>query len=280
MIRIVTDSTSDLSPQLIEEHQIEIIPLNVIINGTTYADGVEISKEQFYHHLQNSKDLPTTSQPSPAMFRDRFQQILDNGDDIYYVGLASTLSGTMQAAKIARNLLDEPERVTIFDTLNVAFAQGLLAMEAAKLAKAGKNPDEITAALTALRAREHVVIHLASLDNIRRSGRINNLSYLFGSLLNIKPILMIDNEGVVQVYERARGKKNAHAAMLRYLQEFVPDENYVLGVGHTTEPEKADAIRAELAELGIHNTVSFEISGVIGAHAGYGAIGFIYFARS
>ncbi|MGZ4031847.1 MAG: DegV family protein, partial [Tumebacillaceae bacterium] len=227
MIRIVTDSTSDLSPQLIEEHQIEIIPLNVIINGTTYADGVEISKEQFYHHLQNSKDLPTTSQPSPAMFRDRFQQILDNGDDIYYVGLASTLSGTMQAAKIARNLLDEPERVTIFDTLNVAFAQGLLAMEAAKLAKAGKNADEITATLTALRAREHVVIHLASLDNIRRSGRINNLSYLFGSLLNIKPILMIDNEGVVQVYERARGKKNAQAAMLRYLQEFVPDENYV-----------------------------------------------------
>ncbi|MGZ6503134.1 MAG: DegV family protein, partial [Tumebacillaceae bacterium] len=276
----VTDSTSDLSPQLIEEHQIEIIPLNVIINGTTYADGVEISKEQFYHHLQNSKDLPTTSQPSPAMFRDRFQQILDNGDDIYYVGLASTLSGTMQAAKIARNLLDEPERVTIFDTLNVAFAQGLLAMEAAKLVKAGKNADEITATLTALRAREHVVIHLASLDNIRRSGRINNLAYLFGSLLNIKPILMIDNEGVVQVYERARGKKNAHAAMLRYLQEFVPDENYVLGVGHTTEPEKADAIRAELAELGIHNTVSFEISGVIGAHAGYGAIGFIYFARS
>jgi fatty acid-binding protein DegV len=91
---------------------------------------------------------------------------------------------------------------------------------------------------------------------------------------------MIDNEGVVQVYERARGKKNAHAATLRYLAEFPPDPNYMLGVGHTAEPEKAEAIREELAAMGIHNTVSFEISGVIGTHAGYGAIGLIYFARS
>lgn len=280
MIQIITDSTADLLNSMLAVHPIEIVPLHVIIDGNTYADGIELTKEQFYGQLRASKELPTTSQPSPAHLRERFQRVLDRGHDVYYVGVASTLSGTIQAAKIARTMVSEPERVTIFDSLTVAFAQGMLAFEAANLASAGHTAEEITTALTELRARQKVVINLATLENVRRSGRINNLSYLFGSLLSIKPILMIDEAGVVQVYEKVRGAKNANAAMLRFLQEYPVDERYALGIGHTCEPNRAETVRLQLDTIGIRHTMPFEISGVIGTHAGLGAIGLIYFARA
>lgn len=279
MIRIVTDSTSDLTESMFTRYGIEVVPLNVIFEGTAYADGVELNKEQFYERMASSKALPTTSQPSPAVMRERFQRVLDAGDDVYYVGLASTLSGTIQSAKIARDLVSDPERVTIFDTLNVAIGQGMLAMEAAKMAADGKMPAEITAVLTELRAREKLVFSVAHLDNLRKSGRINNLSFLFGSLLSIKPIMMLDNDGVVQVYEKARGKKNAHLSLLRHLEEFPPDPAYTLYVVHAHDPERAKELEATIHEKGFTNTEIIYLSGVIGAHVGEGTRGMFYFAQ-
>ncbi|MCX7571470.1 DegV family protein [Tumebacillus sp. DT12] len=280
MIRIVTDSTSDLTVSMIEQYGIEVVPLNVIFEGTAYADGVELSKEQFYERMAASKTLPTTSQPSPALMRERFQKVLDAGNDVYYVGLSSSLSGTMQSAKIARDLVSDPERVTIFDSLNVAIGQGMLAMEAAKMANDGKTPAEITAVLTELRNREKLVFSVAHLDNLRKSGRINNLSFLFGSLLSIKPIMMLDIKGVVQVYEKARGKKNALLALMRHLEEFPPDPDYTLYVVHAHVPEQAQELEAAVREkTGMTNTQIIYLSGVIGAHVGEGTTGMFYFAK-
>lgn len=280
MLRIVTDSTSDLTSSMVTEYGIDIVPLNVIFEGTTYADGVEISKAEFYEKMAASKTLPTTSQPSPALMRERFQKILDAGDDVYYVGLASTLSGTVQSAKIGRDMVTQPERVTIFDTLNVSFGQGVLALEAAKMAREGKNAEEITARLQDLRKRSQLVFSVATLDNLRKSGRINNLAFLFGSLLAIKPILMLDTEGVVQQYDKVRGKKNALATVLRYVQEHQPDPDLIFGIGHVAAPEQAVELQALLHEQGVTNTAIIEISGVVGTHVGAGTTGLLYVAKS
>ncbi|WP_157721967.1 DegV family protein [Tumebacillus avium] len=280
MLRIVTDSTSDLTSSMVAEYGIDIVPLNVIFEGTTYADGIEISKAEFYEKMAASKTLPTTSQPSPALMRDRFQKILDAGDDVYYVGLASTLSGTVQSARIGRDMVTNPERVTIFDTLNVSFGQGVLALEAAKLAREGKNAQEITARLQDLRKRSQLVFSVAQLDNLRKSGRINNLAFLFGSLLAIKPILMLDREGVVQQYDKVRGKKNALATVLRYVQEHQPDPELIFGIGHVAAPEQALELQTLLHEQGVTNTAIIEICGVVGAHVGAGTTGLLYVAQS
>lgn len=279
MLRILTDSTSDLNTNLVQENSIEIIPLNVIFGNETYAEGVDITMEQFYEKLASVKQLPTTSQPSPAVMQKRFQRILDAGDDVFYVGLSSVLSGTVQSARIGRDMTDAPERVTIFDTLSVSFGQGLFALTAAKLAREGKSAAEIHAALTDLRDRSHIVFSVGGLDNLRRSGRINNLSFLFGSLLNIKPIMMLDRESVVQVYDKARGKKNARKSLLRYLEEHPPDPNYPFGLGHANDPEQAEEFRQELQAMGYSNIEVTYIGSVVGTHVGPGTIGFLYIAQ-
>ncbi|HEU4964346.1 MAG TPA: DegV family protein [Bacilli bacterium] len=279
MLRIVTDSTSDLTAALAAESGVELIPLHVIIGGKTYAEGVDLSKEQFYERLAVSKELPSTSQPSPAVMQKYFQRYLDAGDDVIYIGVSSRFSGTLQAARIGRDLVSEPERVTIYDSMSVSYGQGLLALHAAKLAREGKTPAEITAALDDLRPRIHIVFSVGGLDNLRKSGRINNLSFLFGSLLNIKPIMMIDRDSVVQVYEKARGKKNAYRSLFRYLEEFPPDPAFAFGLGHTHDPEQAATYRQDLQALGITDLLLFEIGAVIGTHVGIGTIGFLYVSK-
>ena len=278
MIRIVTDSTCDLTDELIREHDLSVIPVNVIIEGKTYADGVELSKQDFYEKMDHSKTLPSTAQASPSLFQRQFQKILDQGDDVYYVGLSSTFSGTIQSARIGRDMLDEPERVTIFDSLTVSLGQGGLALEASKLAREGKSAEEITVHLTALRERQHIIFTAGGLDNLKKSGRINNLSFLFGSLLNIKPIFQIDKTGVVQVFDKVRGKKNAALALIRYLQENKPDDNYDLALLHTSEPDLAASFKAILEEYGFTKSRLFELSGVIGTHVGRGTYGVMFFS--
>jgi DegV family protein with EDD domain len=279
MLRIVTDSTADLTPSMVEEYGIEVIPLNVVFEGKTYADGIDLSKQEFYAKMSESKVLPTTSQPSPALMRDCFQKILCQGDDVYYVGLASTLSGTLQSARIGRDMVEDPSRVTIYDTLNVSYGQGVLAVEAAKMAQAGKTKEEITAHLQDLRERSKLVFSVASLENLRRSGRINDLAFLFGSLLNIKPILMLDTKGVVQPYEKVRGKKNALQAVLRFVEENLPDPELTFGIGHVAALEEALELERLLRERGITNTAILEISGVVGTHVGIGTTGLLYVAK-
>ncbi|WP_338010860.1 DegV family protein [Tumebacillus flagellatus] len=282
MLRIVTDSTCDLPNSLLEEHNVTVIPLNVIIDGQTYADGIELSHAEFYAKMAASKQLPTTSQPSPAKFRDVFQKILDAGDDVFYVGLSSTLSGTLQAAKIARDLVESPERVTIHDTLSATYAEGMLVMQAVKLAEEGRTAGEIQAELTELRKRQELVFSVDTLENLRKGGRINNLSFLFGSLLNIKPILHLDYEGVVQAFDKVRGKKNAILAVKRFLTERPIDMEFPVAIGHTSDQGTVQVWRELLTELGVKvsNIFDFELSGVIGTHVGKGANGIIYFSKA
>ncbi|MFD2170936.1 DegV family protein [Tumebacillus lipolyticus] len=279
MLHVVTDSTADLSPSTVQEYGIAITPLNVIFEGNTYADGVDLTKEQFYAKMATSKVLPTTSQPSPALMKERFQKIIDQGHDVYYIGIASTLSGTIQSARIGRDMVTHPERVTIFDSLNVSFGQGVLALEAAKMARIGKTAAEITARLKNIRERFKLVFSVATLENLRRSGRINNLSYLFGSLLAIKPILMLDTDGIVQQYDKVRGKKNALNTLLRFVETHPPDPEITFGIGHIAAPERAEELRELMHERGITNTEIFEISGVVGTHVGLGTTGLLYVAK-
>lgn len=282
MIRIVTDSTCDLPDSILEKHQVTVIPLNVIIDGQTYADGIELNHAEFYEKMARAKQLPTTSQPSPTTFCDVFQKILNEGDDVFYLGISSTLSGTLQAARIARDLVDAPERVTIHDTLTTTYAEGMLVLQAVKRAQEGKSATEIQAELTELRKRQELVFSVDTLENLRKGGRINNLSFLFGSLLNIKPILHLDYEGVVQAFDKVRGKKNAILAVKRFLTERPIDTEFPVAIGHTSDQSTVQVWKDLLLELGVKvsQILDFELSGVIGTHVGKGTNGIIYFAKA
>jgi len=280
MIRIVTDSTADLTPEQLAAAQIEMIPLNVILEGETYADGVDLSKDQLYAKIRAARELPTTSQASPQAFADRFRTILEAGDDVLYIGLSSTLSGTVQSARIGRDLLeaDEQARVTIIDSLTVTYGQGMLVLEAAKLVEQGLSVQEIEQQILSLRARQKLLLYVSTLENLRKSGRVSNLSFLFGSLLNIKPILFYDNDGVVQVYDRVRGTKNADLTAVRFVTEHRPDPNYPIAVGSVDDPQIAEHMRELLRGAGFSHLHPFDVSVVVGAHVGLSAIGIVFIA--
>lgn len=278
-IRIVTDSTADIPAELCESMGIEVVPLKVHFGEETYFDGVTIQAEQFYEKLTQASQLPTTSQPSPTDFIEVYKRLFSEPDtEIISIHLSSALSGTYQSAVLAKSILEDTNKLHIVDSKSASFGIGVLVLAAAKAANAGKSSKEILELVQRLRKDLGLYFIVDTLEYLQKGGRIGKASAVLGSLLNIKPILTLDDEGVVTSVDKVRGQKKAISRVIEKLKSNVPQGKFMLGIAHSNNFQSAQLLGEMLREeFQIEDIVYTSVGPVIGTHVGPGTVAaFLY----
>jgi len=277
-IRIVTDSTSDLTPALRKEYGIEVVPLTVHFGPESFLDGVTMDQDGFWQKLGTSPHHPKTAQPAPGDFLEVYKRIHAEGDEILSVHLAAVLSGTLNSAQIAAQMLPEA-KITLVDTKTVSLGLGMVAITAARMARAGKTVAEILPEIQAIASRMNIVFTLDTLEFLQKNGRIGKAQALLGGLLGIKAILQVDKEGYVAPADKVRGKSKVQARTLELMQERVPAGRKVrIAVLHTRAEAEAHGWLAEAAKLyQIEESFVAEIGPVVATNAGPGTVGFAFY---
>ncbi len=269
MIHIVTDSTSDVPPELVRELDITVVPVHVLFGEESFDDGVTITREEFYQRLRSSKVLPTTSTPSGGEFAEVYQRL---GGDIISIHLAASWSSLLNTAQVGASLATNA-RVTFFDSGKLAMGLGWQVIYAARAAKQGTSTDEIMQVLRAVKPRVHLFAALDTLEFLRRSGRVNALVARFGQLLNIKPIIDV-GDGEALMVDRVRTRRNAIMRVKEMAHELGPLQS--LAVIHTANLDAARELAAEFVQT--IPTLSepimvCEATTTIGTHVGPNGLG-------
>lgn len=278
-IAIVTDSTAYIPDDLIEKHNIHVVPLSVVFGEESYREGIDISTEAFYEKVKNSSDLPTTSQPAIGTFIETFEQLAENHEAIISIHLSSKISGTYEAAKSAGTMV-ENVKVFAFDSELSAMPQGFYAIAAAEMAQAGKTVEEILAKLDEMKTRTRAYFMVDDLSHLQRGGRLSSAQKLLGSLLNIKPVLhMVD--GVIVPFEKIRTRKKALKRIIGMLEEDA-EQNKVKRVVfiHANREQDALQLRDQFAEKypDIETIISY-FGPVLGTHIGEGSLGVSWYTE-
>ncbi|WP_413362122.1 DegV family protein [Lysinibacillus sp. 3P01SB] len=278
MIHIVTDSTCDLTKTEIEKYQIHVVPLTIQIDGKTYIDGVDIEPASFLQLMENSKELPKSSQPAPGKFKELYDELGKDGDQIISIHMTGGMSGTVQSARQAAEMTDSD--VTVIDSRYIAWALAFQVREAAKVRNAGGTVGEIAARVDEVRKNSRLFVVLDTLENMVKGGRIGKGKAMFGSLLNIKPIGSLDTGEFTPV-----SKARSHKQVVKYLfEQFQKDTagKVVKGIG-LSHAEGLQTMGNPLLDL-VKETGFTDIdiaftSPIISTHTGPGAIGFMYYAE-
>ncbi len=270
-IRIITDSTSDISPEEAKQLGITVIPLKVIFGEKEYREGIEISIGEFYEKLVKAEKLPTTSQPSPDDFLSGFQEVKEAGDSAVVILIAGKLSGTLQSATIAKELV-EYEDIHIVDSLNATTGLRLLVNHALKLAGEGKSAAEIAKILDKLKERLVLFAIVDTLEFLHKGGRLSKSSTIIGSLLKFKPIIQL-KEGALHVAGKERGTNKGIAKLLELIREYgAPDGSYPVYFGYTAEDSKGRMLLESVnKEFKLKHTQLYPVGCVVGTHVGPGA---------
>lgn len=271
-IAIVTDSTSDLSPEVAAQYNITVVPLYVLFDGKMHRDGLEITVTQLIQGIKAGKKLPSTSQPSPAEFASVFREALRGADQVISVNISGQLSGTVGSARLAAQ--EFGDRVVVVDSRTVSLSLGMMAVRAAKLAQAGKSAAEIVRELEQVSGRNDLRFTVGTLEFLKANGRIGGAAALLGGLLNIKPILVVKN-GRVEAGGRARGSKKAVQDIVEHTRKFVEEHGGArVAFLSTVEGEPLmEEIRAGLSGVNFEDFGSYQIGAVVATHAGPGAAG-------
>ncbi len=275
---IVTDSTAYIPPELTKKYGIRVAPQVLIWEEKTYRDGVDIQPSEFYSRLKTARAMPSTSQVSPATMQEIFQGIVDNGLSVLGVFISSKLSGTLQSAIQAKDLMGSAgEKVYLVDSQATAMALGFQVLAAARAMESGANLLECTALVERSRERTGVFFAVDTLEFLHRGGRIGGAQRFIGSALNLKPILAL-KEGKVEGMDRIRTKSKAHDRVLELVTEKVKGKpNIRLATLHADAADDAKKLldRANV-ELSPVESLFTEVSPVVGTHAGPGTVGLAY----
>lgn len=271
-IAIVTDSTSDLSPELCAQHGIVSVPLYVLFDGKMHKDGIEITPPQLFAGLRAGKKTPSTSQPSPAEFADVYTKALEGADQVLSVHISGQLSGTVGSARLAAQ--DFGEKVTVLDSGSVSMGLGMRALRAAELAKAGKSMPEIVAELERVGRVADIRFTVDTLDFLKINGRIGGAQALLGGLLNIKPILVV-KKGRVESGGRVRGHRKAIQDLVQYTRTYVAAHGGARAAFLSTlgGEDSVQEVREGLAGLDFLDLGNHGIGAVVATHAGPGTAG-------
>jgi EDD domain protein, DegV family len=271
-MKIVVDSTSDIPAEECQRLGIEMMPLKVHFGEETYLDGVTIGPDNFYDMLEASTVMPTTSQPSPNEFLELYQRILDKepGAQILSFHLSSEFSGTYQSAVIAKSMLEGEHDITVIDSRSASYGFGAAALLAAELAREGASKEQILEAVDRLLKGIRIYFLVDTLEYLQRGGRIGKAAALIGGLLNIKPILTIQ-DGVVAPVDKTRGTKKAMGRILEMLEEEFGRSPVHVGIGWSKYDEHAKELLARVQEkFDVRSVRQVLLGGVIGAHVGPG----------
>ncbi|HJM75770.1 MAG TPA: DegV family protein [Dehalococcoidia bacterium] len=264
-VRVVTDSTADLPAGLAAERRIEVVPLTVLFGDEQFRDGVDITASEFYARLARAAELPTTSQPPPALFREAYERLIaDGATEILSIHVSGKLSGTLDSARQGAQGLDA--RIVHVDSQMASLAVGIGVLRAADAIADGASLDEAAAVVETQFGRTHVYIVLDTLEYLRRGGRLGRASAVIGTMLKVKPVLSFVDGEVAQL---ARGRTQAKAleVSLKLAAEQAPFE--YMTMMHTSSRDGVDALLDRLKSASPDATVvNGQMGPAIGVHAG------------
>ena len=283
---IVTDTSANLPEELIDRFGFKVLSFSFLVNGVeylSYEEGKKTDLTKFYDMMRNKEEVKT-SLVSPEKFEAAFEAIAKEGKDILYIGFTSGLSGTFQSSKIAAELVKEkyPERrIVVWDSLCAALGEGLIVYKAGEMYEAGKSMDEI---LEMLEDKKLKIAHWFTVDDLfflSRGGRLSTTTAMFGTLLSIKPILHVDDNGKLVSMEKARGRKQA---LLNLAQKFentqIEGENDVISISHGDCIEDVEFVISELKKKHKFKDIIINcLDPVIGAHAGPGTVAIFFIGQ-
>ncbi len=279
-IKLISDSTCDLSPDLIKKHNIEIVPLYVNFAEKSYFDGVDLQVEEMYRLVEERKMLPKTAAPSPGQFVKVFQKYLDEGYSVIYLGIGSKFSATFSSANVAKQML-ESSKIYLIDSLNLSSGSGLLVLKAAKFIDLGYSPEKVKEEVEKLVPKVRSQFVIDTLEYLYKGGRLNALSALFGGMLRIKPIIKV-RDGLMVVGKKGRGSiKNGIKLMLDEViaDKEIIDEDFLM-ITHSLADDSSQYIKEQLTnEVKIKNLYETKAGCVISSHCGKGTIGVLYILR-
>ncbi len=271
-VHLVCDSTADLDPAFRAAHTVRVVPLKVIFGDETFADGVEITAEDFYARLAAPGPFPRTSQPTPAEFEDVFRELGADGGAIVCTTISANLSGTYASAIQARAALPELD-IRVVDSRSVAVGHYAAVREAVRVMEAGGDADRVVAAIAAVGSTDRVLFTVETLEFLRRGGRIGGARALLGSMLDIKPILEI-RDGVIEAVGRVRTYPRAIDRVVEECRQAAETWGGAeLVVAHANRPQIAAEVVERMRPLVSGEPALTVVGPVVGCHSGPGAIG-------
>ena len=270
-IAILTDSASDITPDMIEGLDVAVIPIRLKIGENNYKDGVNLSKKEFWHKLLTEKVMPKTAQPSPAEFRDYYEELFNKGyEKIISLHISSKMSGTQQVAKVAREMLKREKDIIIVDSKSVTFGQAYQVLEAAKMVKAGAKLEDILARLYEIADKMKVYFAVSDLTYLEKGGRIGRASSVIGNLLKLRPVLKLE-DGEVSLETKTFGERGA----ISYMEKIIKNEGknsiylYTAWGGTNQELQSTDILKKTADTMRkVEFKGRFEIGATIGSHSG------------
>jgi DegV family protein with EDD domain len=269
-VAVVTDSTADLSRELAASQGITVVPLTVILDGDSLLDGVDVTAEEFYLRLPRGHSHPTTSQPSAGRFKEVYERLLEDHDEVLSLHISGRLSGTLSSAQQAAGMIGGG-RIQVLDSEFASMPLGALALVAAAAARGGAGAAEVAAEVIRVRRSTRCHFAVSTLEYLRRGGRIGNARALLGSVLQIKPILAIEGGEVVPV-EQVRTMGRALGRLVELTKTVDPGGRLCLVIGHAGDVGLAREV-AERLEDRVETLLIHAIGPVVGTHTGPGTVG-------
>ncbi len=280
-VKIIVDSASDLSLEEAKNNEIIVLPLKTLIDGKEYRDGIDITAYEFYEKLEECDELPTTSQVSPAEFIDVYESVVSGGDEAVVITLSSVLSGTYQSAVIA--LEGYEDKIHIVDSLNVAVGQQILIRYAMRLRDEGYGAKAIADELEKVKGRVCLLARVDTLEYLMKGGRVSKSAAIVGGVLNIKPVVTVE-EGAVVVVGKARGSKMSNNLLNQTIDKkggidfSMPAMLVYSGLDDALLKGYVENCR-NLWEGNIENLPVTVLGSTVGTHVGPGAIGVAFFVK-
>ena len=280
MLKIITDSASDITLAQAKELNVDMISLNVTFEGKTYKEEKDISKEEFFDLLVNSPSFPITSQPAPSELMEILEEAKKNNDEVIGIFLSSKISGTYDNAVMIKNMV-EIDNCHFIDSLSCSCGERYLVNEACRMRDEGINFNDIVSTLEELKTRVRVMASADNLDYLAKGGRVNAVAHKVGNLLKFKPLVTLDLEGKVSLFSKPRGTKSAIEELVLKLVNERLDERFPICALYTPSIGNMLKLVEKLANVGveIHEFNKHMIGAVIGSHLGPNSFGLAYVVK-
>ena len=277
-IKIVTDSTADLTQDVIEKYGIHVLPLSISVNGQTYLDRVDLQPDEFIEEMIKSEELPKTSQPAMGTFVEMYDKLGEDGSEVLSIHMTSGMSGTVATANSAASMTDT--KVTVVDSQFITHALAYQVVEAAKMANEGRSLEEILKRVDEVRKNTRLYVVVDTLENLVKGGRIGKGKAFIGSLLNIKPIASLE-DGVYNPVTKVRSQGQIVKTLAKLFEEDTAGKVVkAVAIPHAKAIPLAESMKAAVEKVsGFTQSEIFYTTPIISTHTGPGAIGFMYLAE-
>ena len=277
MLRIASDSTADMPAGWQKEYDIDIIPINIQFGEKTYLQGIDLDTEGFYRMVDETRTIPKTSQPTPYQFKEFYQKIAKKDDTILSIHITSKLSGTYDSAVIAARELGTKMKIITFDSLSGSAGLGMMCREARLMDRAGAGVDKIVKRMEAIRDTLSIVLALDTLEYARMSGRVKALQAALASLLNVKPIAVLQ-DGVLHMAEKVRTRRASLDRVIEMLVEKYKDKKVNVAVVHARDPQAGNSMLEQVRQrFNIKDLIITDLSVSLTANLGPGTVGLIVY---